>query len=154
MGVLKPIKPLNSISLEVDDSNLHQCGVGSSVEPKIALRVRDPPDQRRTCSSPRSRRSASPVASRSPSPSTSSENRSRDFLDPSSLLPSANKKRDQHMKETRKTRKVWIALQPASEFRVRGEADVEIALDSPRFSPQLVPVGADAGRRGCSLQLH
>ncbi|RWW15126.1 hypothetical protein GW17_00021050 [Ensete ventricosum] len=44
MGVLKPIKPLNSISLEVDGSNLHPCGVGGSVEPKIVLRARDPPD--------------------------------------------------------------------------------------------------------------
>ncbi|RZR79751.1 hypothetical protein BHM03_00005557 [Ensete ventricosum] len=45
MGVRKPIKPLNSISLEVDGSNLHPCGVGGSVEPKIALRARDPPDR-------------------------------------------------------------------------------------------------------------
>ncbi|RRT34672.1 hypothetical protein B296_00048047 [Ensete ventricosum] len=45
MDMLKPIKPLNSISLEVNGSNLHPCGVGSSVEPKITLRVRDPPDR-------------------------------------------------------------------------------------------------------------
>ncbi|RWW64078.1 hypothetical protein BHE74_00028706 [Ensete ventricosum] len=45
MGVLKPIKPLNSISLEVDGSNLHPCSVGGSVEPKIALRTRDPSDR-------------------------------------------------------------------------------------------------------------
>ncbi|RZS21139.1 hypothetical protein BHM03_00053734 [Ensete ventricosum] len=45
MSVLKPIKPLNSISLEVDGSNLHSCGIGGSVEPKIALRAQDPPDQ-------------------------------------------------------------------------------------------------------------
>ncbi|RRT32649.1 hypothetical protein B296_00054012 [Ensete ventricosum] len=45
MGVLKPIKPLNSISLEVDGSSLHPCGVGDSIEPKIVLRVRDPPDR-------------------------------------------------------------------------------------------------------------
>ncbi|RZR73764.1 hypothetical protein BHM03_00027989 [Ensete ventricosum] len=45
MGVLKPIKPLNSISLVVDGSNLHLCGVDGSVEPKIALRARDPPDR-------------------------------------------------------------------------------------------------------------
>ncbi|RRT85247.1 hypothetical protein B296_00003358, partial [Ensete ventricosum] len=30
-GVLKPIKPLNSISLKVDGSNLHPCGIGDSV---------------------------------------------------------------------------------------------------------------------------
>ncbi|RZS06847.1 hypothetical protein BHM03_00037572 [Ensete ventricosum] len=45
MGVLKLIKPLNSISLEVDGNNLHPCGVGGSVEPKITLRARDPPDR-------------------------------------------------------------------------------------------------------------
>ncbi|RZR96353.1 hypothetical protein BHM03_00025358 [Ensete ventricosum] len=45
MGVLKPIKPLNSISLEVDGSNLYPCGVGGSVEPKIVLRAGDPPDR-------------------------------------------------------------------------------------------------------------
>ncbi|RWV97725.1 hypothetical protein GW17_00039466, partial [Ensete ventricosum] len=45
MGVLKPIEPLNSISLEVDGSNLHPCSVGGSVEPKIALRARDPSDR-------------------------------------------------------------------------------------------------------------
>ncbi|RWV79410.1 hypothetical protein GW17_00059465 [Ensete ventricosum] len=45
MGVLKPIKPLNSISLEVDGSNLHPCGIDGSVEPKIALRTRDPLDR-------------------------------------------------------------------------------------------------------------
>ncbi|RRT36971.1 hypothetical protein B296_00028475 [Ensete ventricosum] len=45
MGVLKPIKPLNRISLEVDGNNLHPCGVGGSVEPKIPLRARDPPDR-------------------------------------------------------------------------------------------------------------
>ncbi|RRT35649.1 hypothetical protein B296_00009017 [Ensete ventricosum] len=45
MGVLKPIRPLNSISLEVNGSNLHPCGVGGSVEPKIVLRARDPPDR-------------------------------------------------------------------------------------------------------------
>ncbi|RWW61554.1 hypothetical protein BHE74_00031382 [Ensete ventricosum] len=45
IGVLKPIKPLKSISLEVDGNNLHSCGVGGSVESKIALCVRDPPDR-------------------------------------------------------------------------------------------------------------
>ncbi|RWW11404.1 hypothetical protein GW17_00024985 [Ensete ventricosum] len=45
MGVLKPIEPLNSISLEVDGSNLHPCSVGGSVEPKIALRAQDPSDR-------------------------------------------------------------------------------------------------------------
>ncbi|RWV77624.1 hypothetical protein GW17_00061523 [Ensete ventricosum] len=45
MGVLKPSKPLNNISLEVDGSNLHLCGVDNLVEPKIALRAQDPPDQ-------------------------------------------------------------------------------------------------------------
>ncbi|RRT31739.1 hypothetical protein B296_00051959, partial [Ensete ventricosum] len=45
MGVLKLVKSLNSISLEVDGSNLHPCGIGGSVGPKIALRARDPPDR-------------------------------------------------------------------------------------------------------------
>ncbi|RRT85167.1 hypothetical protein B296_00005497 [Ensete ventricosum] len=45
MGVLKPTEPLNNISLEVDDSNLHPCSVGGSVKPKIALRARDSSDQ-------------------------------------------------------------------------------------------------------------
>ncbi|RWW01656.1 hypothetical protein GW17_00035290 [Ensete ventricosum] len=45
MGVLKPIEPLNSISLEVDDSNLHPCSIGGSVEPKIAVHARDPSDR-------------------------------------------------------------------------------------------------------------
>ncbi|RWV94925.1 hypothetical protein GW17_00042495 [Ensete ventricosum] len=45
MGVLKPIKSLNNISLEMDGSNLHSCGVGGSVELKIALCTRDPPDR-------------------------------------------------------------------------------------------------------------
>ncbi|RWW10680.1 hypothetical protein GW17_00025770 [Ensete ventricosum] len=45
MGVFKPTKPLNSISLEVYGSDLHLCSVGGSVEPKITLRVRDPSDQ-------------------------------------------------------------------------------------------------------------
>ncbi|RZS09150.1 hypothetical protein BHM03_00040204 [Ensete ventricosum] len=45
MGVFKPIEPLNSISLEVYGSNLHPCSVGGSVEPKIALRTRDPSDR-------------------------------------------------------------------------------------------------------------
>ncbi|RZS08053.1 hypothetical protein BHM03_00038980 [Ensete ventricosum] len=39
MGVFKPIEPLNSISLEVYGSDLHPCGIGGSVEPKIALRA-------------------------------------------------------------------------------------------------------------------
>ncbi|RWW59921.1 hypothetical protein BHE74_00033114 [Ensete ventricosum] len=34
---LKPIKPLNSISLEVYDSDLHPCSISGSVEPKIVL---------------------------------------------------------------------------------------------------------------------
>ncbi|RZR93124.1 hypothetical protein BHM03_00021544 [Ensete ventricosum] len=38
MGVFKPIEPLNSISLEVYGSDLHPCGIGGSIEPKIALR--------------------------------------------------------------------------------------------------------------------
>ncbi|RWW29998.1 hypothetical protein GW17_00005437 [Ensete ventricosum] len=45
MGVFKPIEPLNSISLEVYGSDLHPCGIGGSVEPKIALRARDPSDR-------------------------------------------------------------------------------------------------------------
>ncbi|RWW11643.1 hypothetical protein GW17_00024736 [Ensete ventricosum] len=45
MGVLKPIKPLNSISLEVYGIDLHPCCIGGSVEPKIALRTRDPSDR-------------------------------------------------------------------------------------------------------------
>ncbi|RWW87360.1 hypothetical protein BHE74_00003819 [Ensete ventricosum] len=45
MGVLKPIKPLNCISLEVDGSNLHPCGVGGSIELKIVLCAQDPPDR-------------------------------------------------------------------------------------------------------------
>ncbi|RRT70364.1 hypothetical protein B296_00000474 [Ensete ventricosum] len=45
MGVLKPIKPLNIVSLEVDDSNLHPCSVGGSVERKTMLRTRDPSDR-------------------------------------------------------------------------------------------------------------
>ncbi|RRT48558.1 hypothetical protein B296_00022226 [Ensete ventricosum] len=45
MGMLKQIKPLNSISLEMDDSNLHPCGIDDSEEPKIALPARDPPDR-------------------------------------------------------------------------------------------------------------
>ncbi|RWW76466.1 hypothetical protein BHE74_00015450 [Ensete ventricosum] len=35
MGVLIPIKPLNSISLKVDGSNLHPSSIGGSVESKI-----------------------------------------------------------------------------------------------------------------------
>ncbi|RZR73036.1 hypothetical protein BHM03_00019430 [Ensete ventricosum] len=45
MGMFKPIKPLNSISLEVYGSDLHPCGIGVSVEPKIALRAQDPSDR-------------------------------------------------------------------------------------------------------------
>ncbi|RRT71695.1 hypothetical protein B296_00004809 [Ensete ventricosum] len=45
IGVLKPIKPLNSISLEVDGSNLHPYDVGGSVELKIALHTSEPPDR-------------------------------------------------------------------------------------------------------------
>ncbi|RWV77771.1 hypothetical protein GW17_00061360, partial [Ensete ventricosum] len=45
MGVLKPIEPLNIISLEVDDGNLHPCSVGGSVEPKTMLRTRDSSDR-------------------------------------------------------------------------------------------------------------
>ncbi|RRT56206.1 hypothetical protein B296_00013062 [Ensete ventricosum] len=45
MGVLKPIEPLNSISLEVNGSNLYSCSVGSSVELKITLRARDRSDR-------------------------------------------------------------------------------------------------------------
>ncbi|RZR75570.1 hypothetical protein BHM03_00062485 [Ensete ventricosum] len=41
----KEIAFIRVISLKVDDSNLHPCGVGGSVKPKIALRARDPPDQ-------------------------------------------------------------------------------------------------------------
>ncbi|RZS13840.1 hypothetical protein BHM03_00045479 [Ensete ventricosum] len=41
MGMLNPIEPLNSISLEVDGSNLHPCSVGGSAESKIALRAQD-----------------------------------------------------------------------------------------------------------------
>ncbi|RZR93432.1 hypothetical protein BHM03_00021939 [Ensete ventricosum] len=37
MGVLILIKPLNSISLEVDGSNLYPGSIGDSVEPKIAF---------------------------------------------------------------------------------------------------------------------
>ncbi|RZS22411.1 hypothetical protein BHM03_00055178, partial [Ensete ventricosum] len=33
------------ISLEVYGSDLHPCGIGGSVEPKIALRARDPFDR-------------------------------------------------------------------------------------------------------------
>ncbi|RZR89242.1 hypothetical protein BHM03_00016934 [Ensete ventricosum] len=45
MGVFKLIEPLNNISLEVYGSDLHPCGIGGSVEPKIALRVQDPSDR-------------------------------------------------------------------------------------------------------------
>ncbi|RWW54807.1 hypothetical protein BHE74_00038586 [Ensete ventricosum] len=45
MGVFKPIEPLNSIYLVVYDSDLYPCSVGGSVEPKIALRTRDPSDR-------------------------------------------------------------------------------------------------------------
>ncbi|RZR93198.1 hypothetical protein BHM03_00021634 [Ensete ventricosum] len=45
MGVLIPIIPLNSTSLEVDGSNLHPCSIDSSVEPKIAFRTRNASDQ-------------------------------------------------------------------------------------------------------------
>ncbi|RZS01434.1 hypothetical protein BHM03_00031278 [Ensete ventricosum] len=45
MGVFKPIELLNSISIEVYDSDLHQCGIGGSVEPKITLRTRDLSDR-------------------------------------------------------------------------------------------------------------
>ncbi|RRT33642.1 hypothetical protein B296_00039554 [Ensete ventricosum] len=45
MGVFKPIIPLNSISLKVCGSDLHQCGIDGSIEPKIALRARDPSDR-------------------------------------------------------------------------------------------------------------
>ncbi|RWV92240.1 hypothetical protein GW17_00045402, partial [Ensete ventricosum] len=45
MGVLKLIRPLNSISLKVDDSNLYPCSIGGSVEPKIVLRARDSSDR-------------------------------------------------------------------------------------------------------------
>ncbi|RWV96139.1 hypothetical protein GW17_00041173 [Ensete ventricosum] len=44
MGVLIPIKPLNSISLKVDGSNLHP-SIVSSVESKIPFRMRDPSDR-------------------------------------------------------------------------------------------------------------
>ncbi|RWV94831.1 hypothetical protein GW17_00042596 [Ensete ventricosum] len=45
MGVFKPIELLNSIFIKVYDSDLQPCGIGSSVEPKIALRARDPSDR-------------------------------------------------------------------------------------------------------------
>ncbi|RZS03185.1 hypothetical protein BHM03_00033327 [Ensete ventricosum] len=45
MSVLKPIEPLNSISFEVDDDNLHSGGIGGSVEAKIVLRAQDPSDR-------------------------------------------------------------------------------------------------------------
>ncbi|RWW38646.1 hypothetical protein BHE74_00056110 [Ensete ventricosum] len=45
MGVFKSIEPLSSISLEVYGSDLHPCGIGGSIEPKIALRTRDISDR-------------------------------------------------------------------------------------------------------------
>ncbi|RZS10509.1 hypothetical protein BHM03_00041747 [Ensete ventricosum] len=45
MGVLEPIELLNNISLEVDGRNLYPCSIDDSVEPKIALRARDPSDR-------------------------------------------------------------------------------------------------------------
>ncbi|RRT58176.1 hypothetical protein B296_00023106 [Ensete ventricosum] len=44
MGVLILIKPLNSVSLKVDGSNLHPCSIDGSVEPKIPFRACDPSD--------------------------------------------------------------------------------------------------------------
>ncbi|RRT52456.1 hypothetical protein B296_00011939 [Ensete ventricosum] len=45
MGVLKLIKPLNRISLEVYGSDLHPCCIGGPIESKITLRARDTSDQ-------------------------------------------------------------------------------------------------------------